>query len=93
MRSLQTATGAVAEMRFIRAAKIARNLDLKLSTARRLVKAGLYGVPRFMNGEWVAPLTGYEAYVTGATVAPVVKAEQLAGLRRGAHEVGQRQAA
>lgn len=75
--------GDLAEVQFIRAARIARNLDLSLDAVRRQVRRGLYGPPRFMHGEWCAPLEGYEAFVRGAVVAPVVKAEQLRGLRRG----------
>ena len=73
----------VENLRFIRAGKIARNLDLSIDAVRRQVKAGVYGVPHFMNGEWCVPLASYERFVLGATVAPPVKASQLVGLRRG----------
>jgi hypothetical protein len=90
-REPQEESMSAPHQQFLRAATIARNIDLKLDTVRRQVKRGVFGEPRFLNGEWCAPRDGYEAWLEAGKTAPVPHDNQLAQLKqfaKGSREKG-----
>lgn len=72
---------------FLRAATIARNIDLKLDTVRRQVKRGVFGEPRFLNGEWCAPRDGYEAWLEAGKTARIPHESEVGKLKQFARAV------
>ena len=62
---------------FIRSGTLARRLDLHRDTVRRQLRAGMYGPPVWLHGEWAVRVSDYEAWLRGCQVA--ASAPRVAG--------------
>jgi hypothetical protein len=56
----------------IRAGTVARMLDLHRDTARKKIKAGLYGRAFFIDGEWAVSREDLERWLESCRVAVAV---------------------